>query len=139
MQRILFYLTISAALATSVLCAFSSFWCLPGAFLIGALSSFIYQTIDLYVGTKAKIKQKKYDLQDIFYEGLGNMLGARVSKWLGIRLANVTWFKGLLKEGLDLAASFLITGALKMVFIPQAPAIVPNVPRDTSLRQGSRR
>jgi RHS repeat-associated protein len=139
MKAISLSLLLMSTVATGLFCGAFNVWCIAGALLIGAASSFIYQTIDLYVGTKAKVKNKEYDLQDIFYEGLGNLIAARVSIWIAEKLGIFGWFKGFVKTGIDAATGFLITYALKAVFITPKPTPKPKIPTKTFLRQGPAR
>lgn len=91
------------------------------------------------MGTKASIKNKEYDLQEIFYEGLGNVIGARVSIWIAKKLGVFGWFKDYVKIGIDAATGFLITYALKAVFVIPKPTKTSTIPAKTYLVQRSGR
>ena len=132
-------LLLMSTVATTLFCGTFNAWCIAGALLIGFASSFIYQTIDMYVGTKARLKNKGYDLQDIFYEGLANVIAARVSIWITGKLEMFGWFKGIVKIGIDAATGFLISSALKAVLLVPRLTPVPILPTKTFLKQGTGR
>lgn len=104
--------------------------------MIAAMSNFIYQTIDLYVGTKAKSKVKNIDLREIFIEGLAGVIGLRMAKWLDPKLNFLGWLKQWVKIGFESAAGVLIGVALKSVLIPPPPRIEPALPKKTPWNQG---
>ncbi len=129
-------LALGSTVAAGIFCGAFPAWCVVGTFIIGALSSSIYQTIDLYVGTKSKSKIKNIDLREVFIEGLAGVIGLRVAKWLDPKLNFLGWLKSWLKIGFEAAADFLISVALKSVLIPPAPSTEPAIPKTTYWKQG---
>ena len=129
-------LALGSTVAAGIFCGAFPAWCVVGTFIIGAMSNFIYQTIDSYVGTKSKSKIKNIDLREIFVEGLAGVIGLRVEKWLDPKLNFLGWLKSWVKIGFDVAAGALIGVALKAVVIPPAPSTAPTTPNKTYWKQG---